>query len=157
MRALGIDCGTSGLRAALIDAAGEPVAQASVRYVSGSERDPRAWAAALRDALALLAREADLASAEAVAIDGTSGTLVGLGADGEPLAASRYDARAEAEDVAAVEAVAPAHSPARGATSPLARARGLARRPGVVRLAHQADWLASLLHGAAPVADENNA
>ncbi|MCS6921785.1 MAG: FGGY-family carbohydrate kinase [Elioraea sp.] len=157
MRALGIDCGTSGLRAALIDAAGEPIAQASVRYASGSERDPASWARALREALALLSREADPASAEAVAIDGTSGTLVALGEDGEPLAASLYDEPAEADDVTAVAAVAPANSPARGATSPLARARALSRCGGVVRLAHQADWLAALLHGGEPVADENNA
>lgn len=157
MRALGIDCGTSGLRAALVDAAGEPIAQVAVRYASGSERTPSAWAAALDEALALLAREADPASAAAVAIDGTSGTLVALGGNGEPLAASLYDERAEADDVAAIAAVAPADSPARGATSPLARARALARRAGVVRLAHQADWLAALLHGGEPVADENNA
>ncbi len=157
MRALGIDCGTSGLRAAVVDAAGEPIALVTVRYASASERDPAGWAAALRDVLARLAREVDPASADAVAVDGTSGTLLALGEDATPIAVSMYDERGEAEDVAAVAVVAPRDSPARGATSPLVRARALSRRHGVVGLAHQADWLAALLHGGEPVADENNA
>ncbi len=157
MRALGIDCGTSGLRAAMVDSAGEPIAQAAVRYVHGSERDPHAWATALRDVLAQLAKEIDVASAEAVAIDGTSGTLLALAEDRKPLAISMYNERADAEDLAAVAAIAPRDSPARGATSPLARARALSRCRGVTRLAHQADWLAALLHGGELVTDENNA
>ena len=157
MRALGIDCGTSGLRAAMVDQAGEPIAFAAVRYARASERDPVGWVAALRDVLAHLAREVDPASADAIAVAGTSGTLLALGEDATPIAVSMYDERGEAEDVAAVAVVAPRDSPARGATSPLVRARALSRRHGVVGLAHQADWLAALLHGGAPVADENNA
>jgi len=157
MRALGIDCGTSGLRAALVDSAGEPIAASAVRFPSGSERDPNSWRAALHEALALLADEADPAQAEAIAIDGTSGTLVALNGEGAPIAASPYDERAEAEDLAAVARAAPADSPTRGSTSPLARARSLARRYNPVRLVHQADWLAAGLHGGTPVADENNA
>ena len=68
-----------------------------------------------------------------------------------------YDAPAPAEAVAAIARVAPADSPARGATSPLAKAQALQARPGVARLLHQADWIAGMLLGALRHSDENNA
>jgi sugar (pentulose or hexulose) kinase len=56
-----------------------------------------------------------------------------------------------------IAAQAPADSPARGATSALARAIHLSHRRGVRRIVHQADWILLKLGLAAATSDENNA
>ncbi|MFT3988344.1 hypothetical protein [Aestuariivirga sp.] len=59
----------------------------------------------------------------AIAIDGTSGTILPIAADGSPLGlASMYNDVAEQPDIALVAASAPHETAALGATSPLARA-----------------------------------
>ena len=62
MSYLGIDLGTSGLRALLVDEAGSPIGSAESAYdVSNpapgwSEQDPAAWISALEDAMAELSQ-----------------------------------------------------------------------------------------------------
>jgi sugar (pentulose or hexulose) kinase len=110
---LGLDLGTSGARAVVIDAAG------AVR-ASG-----RAAAFAALDGALAKVEPRDIA---AMAVDGTSGTLLALDAGGEPLGdALMYDDRAaDPEALARIDAAAPATSAARGPTSGLAKAFALA-------------------------------
>ena len=154
--ALGLDIGTSGVRAAVLDAGG-----AVLGLGSAALADPRAasgWWAALEAALATLRRDVAFEGLRVVAVDGTSGTLLAVDAAGHPLTpASLYNDTADPGAVAAVARAAPSDSPARGATSPLARALGLQGLPGVARLLHQADWIAGRLLGAFRWSDENNA
>jgi sugar (pentulose or hexulose) kinase len=152
--ALGIDLGTSGLRVAVLDAAEQIVAQAGVPLPPARAAEPVAWLEALEAVLAQVPLEA----VRRIAVAGTSGTLLAVDAAGTPIGpVAMYDAPAPAEAVAAIARAAPAGSPARGATSPLAKAQALQARPGVARLLHQADWIAGMLLGAFRHSDENNA
>jgi len=51
-RALGIDVGTSGVRAAIVDANNAVVAYAAEPFAQGSARSPLAWVAAVEAAIA---------------------------------------------------------------------------------------------------------
>lgn len=154
--ALGVDLGTSGVRVAALDAAGRMAGLGTAPLAD--PRSPEGWWAALRLALATLADQADLSGLRAMAVGGTSGTILPVDAAGRPFAAaSLYSDPAEPEAVRAVERCAPADSPARGATSPLARALAWLDRPGLARLLHQADWITGRLLGCYRWSDANNA
>lgn len=164
-RFLGIDVGTSGVRACLIDAKARELAAARtplpepIRNGGGVEQNPDLWWRALTRTLDDLAKRCDLRPVAALALDATSATVVACDAAGAPLRpALMYDdgrAVAEAERIAAVAAPA---SAARGPASGLAKALWLqARCPATARLLHQSDWLVGRLTGCFGVSDENNA
>jgi len=156
--AIGIDVGTSGVRAALVDAAGAPLAWGTAPLPAERRRDPEAWWLAVGQALDALRAGADFSGVRAVAVDGTSGTVLPVDAAGAPLgAASMYNDPADPALVARVAAVAPQDSAAHGATSPLAKLLAMQAVPGIARLLHQADWIAGRLTGRFDVSDENNA
>jgi sugar (pentulose or hexulose) kinase len=159
-RAIGIDIGTSGVRAVAIDDAGRPVAASGSAFkTAGETRTPFAWWAGVENCLNDLSGKCALRGIEGLAIDGTSGTLVALDAGNAPLgAASLYnDTCDDPAIMAAIAAVAPATSPALGATTALGRAIQLSRRAGVHRIVHQADWIAMRLGHGDAISDENNA
>ncbi|MCB1834926.1 MAG: FGGY-family carbohydrate kinase [Geminicoccaceae bacterium] len=158
-RFLGIDCGTSGLRGIVIDESGlilaearEPLPASGQSEDGGVTQDPRDWERAL---LALLDR---MPPVDALAVDGTSGTLVATDADGRPLAPARmYDDRSARAHAPAIAAVAPPECGAHGATSALARLLDLqAACPDARHVMTQADWLASRLGAPMGVSDDNN-
>lgn len=161
---LGIDFGTSGCRAIAIDADGRELTQASVampppRRADGcSEQDPAIWWQALREVMALIAARVPPEAIAALAIDGTSGTLLLCDAAGRPLApALMYDDRRCAAEAAVIERFAPADSAARGSGSALARLLHLqARVHGARHALHQADWIAGGLCEDFGWSDENN-
>jgi sugar (pentulose or hexulose) kinase len=166
-RYLGIDVGTSGCRACLIDAKGVIHAEAALDLPAplvrngGREQDAELWWQGLEQLLDQLARRTPLSGITALSVDGTSGTLLCCAADGTPLApALMYnDARATAE-ADRIAGVAPSTSGAHGASSGLAKllhlqAAGLTA--GATHVLHQADWLLGHLAGQFGVSDENNA
>lgn len=158
---LGLDIGTSGVRCAALDGEGRTVATAGRRFGDhhADPRDPCAWASLADEAVLDVLASADGGAVRAIAVDGTSGTMLAVNKDGEPVAAPlMYDDRVTAPDVLArVAAAAPANSAAHGLTSGLAKALVLQDAPGVVHLLHQADWIAARLSGRWDVTDENNA
>lgn len=159
-RAIGIDIGTSGVRAVAIDEAGRPViASYSAFKTAGDTRTPSAWWAGVENCLNDLSGKCALRGIEGFAVDGTSGTLVALDAGNSPLgAASLYNDTCDDPVIsAAIAAVAPATSPALGATTALGRAIQLSRRGRVHRIVHQADWIAMQLGHGDAISDENNA
>jgi len=161
---LGIDVGTSGVRITAIDHGAKVVAFAAApmppthRDGQRITQDASVWARGLDDAMAHLASMIDLARVGALAVDGTSGTLVAIDDRGVPLSAgSLYNDRADDPDINAVERVAPPQAAVHGATSPLARAMRLLRTPDTARVLHQADWIAAQFTGRFDVSDESNA
>jgi len=163
---LGIDVGTSGLRLALIDATGNLVATVREslppfrRDGPRTEQDPHDWWQALLSTFRRL--EPDLRRRiAAIAIDGTSGTVLLTDAQGRPLhpALMYDDARAGAE-AERLRAVAPAESPVHSPTSGLAKLLWLQRRPfakSARHALHQANWLLGRLGGRFGDTDANNA
>jgi sugar (pentulose or hexulose) kinase len=153
--ALGIDLGTSGVRAALATPDGEPAGAASVALAPGARRDPALLWSSVAAALDQLGGR--LATVRWIAVAGTSGTVLPVDAAGAaagPL--SLYSDTASAASVAAVARALPNDSAAGGAASPLARALDL-QAAGAVRVLHEADWIAGQLCGRTDVTDANNA
>ncbi|WGF87435.1 FGGY-family carbohydrate kinase [Marinivivus vitaminiproducens] len=162
---LGIDVGTSGVRAIAVDGAGKVAAEASTRLPppdrdgSAITQDPGLWWEGLRDVLAGIAPRLEPERLRAIAIDGTSGTLLVADSDGTPLApAGMYNDASAADQAPRIREHAPAGSAAHGATSPLGRLLHLqARFPEAAYALHQADWLAARLTGRWGLSDANNA
>jgi sugar (pentulose or hexulose) kinase len=135
------------LRLALLDAAGALVAEQASGYPAAFE-DPRGWRSGL---IGLCGRlPAELRSqVGAVAIDGTSGTLLLCQEDGSLLPGALAQAlpyhRAcphQAAEAARLTGQAVGSAPAASASGSLARALTLlAMAPGPCLLRHQGDWL----------------
>lgn len=86
---MGIDLGTQGARAVVIDSGGAVLGEGASRYDGAEhrdgvlhEQDPRAWWAAVLVAVGLAVRACRNRGIAAVAIDSTSGTLLVADADG---------------------------------------------------------------------------
>jgi sugar (pentulose or hexulose) kinase len=164
---LGIDIGTSGCRACVIDRAACIQAEASAplpapaQRAGGTEQDAEIWWETLGAVLDRLAAGISLSAVAAIAVDGTSATLLCCDAAGRPLAPALMYQDARAVDAAReIAALAPPESAAHGANSSLAKLRylhaaGLTR--GARHVLHQADWLAGRLARRYGVCDENNA
>jgi hypothetical protein len=163
---LGIDFGTSGCRARVVDASGGDAGTAAVplpppsRPAPGwSEQDPALWWDGL---VAVLRRlPADLrARIAAAAVDGTSGTLLLADAAGRPIGpALLYDDARAVDEARHLAGTAPADAAVHSPSSGLAKALWLlaARPPGGRHLLHQADWILGRLTGRFGASDENNA
>ncbi|RUW48791.1 FGGY-family carbohydrate kinase, partial [Mesorhizobium sp. M8A.F.Ca.ET.021.01.1.1] len=158
---VGIDIGTSGARAVAMRQDFSIAGQSAVRLdkFGQNPRDPSAWWQAVQAALTELISGVDRAAIRAIAIDGTSGTLLPVDADGRPLAEPlMYNDKVDDGDIlAAIARAAPEASAAHGATSGLAKALRYQHLPGIAAVLHQADWIAGNLSGCFDVSDENNA
>ena len=158
---LGIDIGTSGARAVAMAADGVVVASGAARLASfsGDHRDPIGWWKAVQAALGETLGSIDRRQVTALAIDGTSGTMLPVDQSGAPLATPMMynDPVADRALLDAVSAHAPRESAAHGATSGLAKLLAFQSVPDVFRVIHQADWLAGHFTGLYDVSDENNA
>lgn len=164
---LGIDIGTSGCCAVVIDRNGRLVHQAQapipvpIAHNGQVTQDPNVWWKSLTVCLQQLGKLVDLAQVRAIAVDATSGTLLLCDAQGTPLApALMYnDTRAQAE-AATIAEIAERHSGAHGASSALAKLlwlhnKGLDKK--AAHCLHQADWVVGKLCGLWGVSDYHNA
>ncbi|WJW76527.1 FGGY-family carbohydrate kinase [Thiohalobacter sp. IOR34] len=163
---LGIDFGTSGVRACLCDDAGRPLTQAMLdlpppeRGPDGVRQDPALWWQALDPLLRELGRQTSLASVRALAVDGTAGTLLLTDGEGRPLGPALMYNDSRPEAARRIAAVAPADSPARSASSSLAKLLHLlsgSAREAARHALHQAEWISGRLLGRFDLGDENNA
>jgi D-ribulokinase len=152
--ALGIDVGSSGVRiaargrdgslCAFSEAAMNLPLQSGIRIL----QDPQLWWQAVEKAFATL--KLDGLEVRAIAIDGTSGTILSLD---EPMRlASMYNDLAQPENVKRLAAVASQDTAVSGGSSPLARALSMTGP-----IVHQADWIMGQFCGHYNVTDENNA
>lgn len=117
------------------------------------------WLATVEAALRTLLGAIDPRHVRALAVDGTSGTILPVDEDGRPLApALMYnDPVDDAAILAAIEKEAPRESAAHGRTSGLAKAMRFRQTLRPARVIHQADWIAGQFSGRFDVSDANNA
>ena len=159
-RVIGIDVGTSGVRAVALAEDGGTVALAAVVMTAfGDASTPATWWNGVRAVISEMGSSCDLSQVHALAVDGTSGTMVAVDRVGEPVGRARmYDEPCNDEAVLrAIAEYAPAESAARGATSALARVLMMQGRPNVRHMLHQADWISGKLSGRFDRSDWNNA
>jgi sugar (pentulose or hexulose) kinase len=164
---LGIDIGTSGVRACAIDGAERVIGTASVPLPAprqdgpAIDQEPGYWWRATCDAIQALGKSVDLKDVWRIAVDGTSGTLLLTDAAGRPCSPGLMynDARATGQ-AARIKAVAPAESGAHGPSAALAKLLyllGTSIRAQAHHALHQADWIAGHLANRFGTSDENNA
>lgn len=162
---LGIDLGTSGCRAMVIDARREVVGKAGVdlpppmRDGPRCEQDPELWWQAVDVVIRALGEQLPLAQITALAVDGTSGSVLLCDEDGTPLTPGLMynDSRAQ-DEARRIAVVAPPASGAHGASSGLAKLLHLQThyQPRAARVLNQAEWIAGRLTGRYDGGDENN-
>lgn len=158
--AIGLDIGTSGARAVALTAAGDIAGFASSPFANSSEtRQPQAWWERIAECMKTLAAQTDLRNVQGIAVDGTSGTVLAVDKNGQPVGdvLMYNDVCPDTQIIKQVASFAPIDSAAHGASSGLAKAIHLSRLPGVSNVIHQADWVLMQLGSAEPVSDENNA
>ncbi len=158
---LGLDFGTTGVRASVVDADEAAVHEDRVAYPTPDEQTPLDW----REALLTLLRRLPApiaAQIQGIAIDATSATVLLCDEMLEPVSPALLysDSRAQEESIE-LKKIAPAGHTVCSPTSGLAKFLWLTRHPGesagAAHFVHQADWIAGLLTGVAGVSDYHNA
>lgn len=171
---LGIDIGTSGIRGCCINADNQQVASWQHAFQARSQtdnvltntgryqQDPVPWRALLEQLIAEISRQVQHLDKNlritAIAIDGTSSSLIACKKDGTPVSpALMYNDQQSQPQAETIRRFAPAESAVHSASSSLAKALYLQEQyPKTELFCHQADWLASHLTGHYGVSDENN-
>jgi D-ribulokinase len=163
---IGVDFGTSGCRAVAIDPRGVVQAEAAtqlpapVRVGPASTQDPRLWWEGLERVLDSLLARIPPETVSAIAVDGTSGSLLLSDAAGEPLgSALMYDDARAVEAAERIARTAPQDTAAHGPGSALAKLLYLLEQPGAQHARHalhQADWVCGRLMGRFGLSDEHN-
>jgi len=165
---LGIDIGTSGIRASCIDVDEKELISHHITFqtqlsVQGkNEQDPDDWLPLLDKLLIETSEQLKELDSHyrinAISIDGTSSTLIACKKDGTALSpALMYNDQQSQKQAEIISRFAPAASAVHGASSSLAKALNLLEKyPETEIFCHQADWLAASLTGVYGTSDENN-
>ncbi len=165
---LGIDFGTSGARAIVINAEGsiQTETQYPFEEVSGRGEEclaPKAsqWEKALFSLIEQIPQEIR-GEITSIAIDGTSSTVLLCDATGQPIDEPiMYNDGRGVTVMEELKAIAPPHHTVLSATSSLAKLLWLIQNSKFkiqnYYFLHQADWLAFLLHGQLGISDYHNA
>ena len=162
---IGIDLGTSGVRACAIDQNEKLLHLCStslpgpVKNKQSITQDPVLWWQATEQVLKQLFAQIDPSEVVAISVNGTSGTILLCDDNGLPVAnALMYNDASCSEQAELIKAIAPNTSGAHGSSSGLAKLLYLQKNhPRATRLLHQADWVAGQLCGRFDITDENNA
>jgi D-ribulokinase len=156
---LGLDFGTSGARAHVIDAEAVTVHSDHYAYPDPDKQTPLDW----REALIILLRRLPQQIAgqlQGIAVDATSATVLLCDAELEPLCPSLlYNDGRAAKEAAELEQIAPPGHITCCASSGLAKFLWLTRHADTATASHfmhQADWLAALLTGLGGCSDYHN-
>ena len=160
--ALGIDIGTSGVRAVLMNSKFDVLAQSSslMSNFGSNYRNPTVWWKSLESALEQLRIEVHekWSQVAGICVDGTSGTMLALNNKFEPIGdALMYNDPVEDPVILKqIRQYAARESAAHGATSGLAKLMKLQELNGCHRALHQADWVLGKFIGEYRWSDENN-
>lgn len=145
---LGIDFGTSGVRACAISADKSVCWEQRVSFANPAAQTPQDWREALQFLLAALP-PALAKNLHGIALDGTSGTVLLCDENLSPISPALlyHDTRAELE-AAELKILAPKNHIVCTASSGLAKFLWLTQRyPDAQHFLHQADWLTAQLTG----------
>ena len=170
---LGIDIGTSGIRASCINADEQELINHHLAFKASlpaqnkkeqnkNEQNPDDWLPLLDKLLiettGKLAKLSSSFRINAISIDGTSSTLIACKKGGIALSpALMYNDQQSKKQAEIISRYAPAESAVHGASSSLAKALKLLEKyPQTEIFCHQADWLAASLTGLYGISDENN-
>ncbi len=168
---LGLDVGTTGVRAAIVGDDGATICQDATPMppsrLQGAHliQDPSDWWTALCRCLAKVSRQVrdygfSMSEIGALAVCGTSGTLLLATKNLQPLTGGyMYNSTGFDGECRRIADIVPPSSILRSATSPLARLLHLQDEAMDGKPAyafHQADWIAARLMGRGGIADENN-
>ena len=160
---IGIDLGTSGCRAIAVDASGKIKAQAQINYANKNHKQqtPADWWQATQAVLHAITSEFNQQHIQAIAVDGTSGTVLLCDDAGQPLSpALMYDDKRAEAQADFLQQYAPKNSVVLNPTSGLAKILWLLEHhkpEGNFHIVHQADWIAGLLCRRFDFSDFNNA
>ncbi|AUT03045.1 carbohydrate kinase [Nostoc sp. CENA543] len=157
---LGIDFGTSGARAVVIDEIAQIQAQMRYPWAAGAIADVISWQKALWALLGQIP-ENYRREIKAIAINGTSSTVLLCDDVGNPISAPLLynDARGSLF-LEELKKIAPPNHTVLSATSSLAKLLWMMQLDNFSEaryFLHQADWLAFLLHGQLGNSDYHNA
>ncbi len=149
---IGIDVGTSGIRASVIDEQAIELQTARLTLAPATlengrcEADALQWQTQLHTLIQALTSRLDKTDKVcALAIDGTSSTVIACDKYGHPLGKSlMYNDQQSVEPAQRIADIAPQNCAAHGASSSLAKALTLLQRyPETALLCHQSDWLSA--------------
>ena len=157
---LGLDFGTSGARACVINDVGAIMWEQHYAYPRPANQTPEDWRVALHTLLSALPDNL-AAELQGMAIDGTSGTVLLCDAALAPISEALlyHDQRAK-QQAEELKHIAPVGHIVRTASSGLAKFLWLTRQQdtdGAAYFLHQADWLSALLSDKAGISDYHNA
>ncbi len=156
---IGIDLGTSGCRAVAIDSAGKIVTQANVAY-QHKKQIPSDWWLATKTVLQTIASKVKHHHIQAIAVDGTSSTVLLCDQTGKPLTPTvMYDQHHAQSQAEFLQRYAPKNSIVLNSTSSLAKVLWLLEhhKPNTgFHIVHQADWIAGQLCRRFDFSDVNN-
>jgi len=161
---VGVDVGTSGIRAMAIDHHGKiqgqskrplPLPKYKQNHIS---QNPIIWWKTLVNVLQTLCRQVPAHQITALALDGTSATVLATNTNGTPIShALMYNDQHCTDAAQLLAGYAPNNSGAQGASSSLAKLLWLKQQHAQpFLLHHQADWLTACLSGKFHISDENN-
>jgi D-ribulokinase len=159
---LGIDFGTSGARAIVINAEGGIQSETKYSFTEASLASATiTWKRALFGLIEQIPQEIRT-GIKAIAIDGTSSTVLLCDATGQPITEPlMYNDARGVEVMETLRAIAPPNHTVLSPTSSLAKLLWLKRKAEDKRqneyFLHQADWLGFLLHGQLGISDYHNA
>jgi sugar (pentulose or hexulose) kinase len=158
---LGLDFGTSGARGIVIDSAAQIVQAVRQPWERGAEDNwLNCWKKALFALLGAISLEWRR-EIRAIAINGTSSTILLTDGNGQPVDAPLlYNDNRGAAFLENLSRIAPPNHTVISATSSLAKLLWMQQQANFTQakyLLHQADWLAYLLHGKLGVSDYHNA
>ncbi len=165
---LGIDIGTSGIRASLVDPqTNQILASFSVampvpkRIENTSEQDPFIWINTLNNLLLLIQQHPLSNLIRHLVIDATSSSVLLVSKSGLPLSSAlMYDDKRATLEANKIFKIAPCTSGALGASSTLAKVMWLEanlKNNEAAFVCHQADFINFYFTGKLNVTDENNA
>ena len=157
---IGIDLGTSGCRAIAINRDGVIKATASFDYPDPKQQSPQHWWAATQNVLNNLFTQINPKNVNAIAVDGTSGTVLLCDDSGEPLSpALMYNDQSALQQAAFLQQHAPQDSIVLNATSSLAKVLYLIEKHNISKpfhIVHQTDWINGKLCRQFDFSDTNN-
>ena len=137
---LGIDLGTSGIRVAVLNEQKTVLHSRASPYGTGLTR-PEDWQQGCRELIRAIP-EGMRAQLLALAVDGTSGTLLACRPDGVPISRALLYSEAFPDHAQRLQRLVPEGGPAASTSGSLARGLQLIQQYGSdLLLRHQADWL----------------